>query len=142
MIKLISRWTWELPQTLLGLLIFACHKIIISDRQEFVKDGSVYYTSTNSFGISLGFFIFGVSQWKYEQLNYPPEQAKIESEKTISHEFGHSIQSRILGPFYLLVVGLPSLVFNVMTRMGYFKLQSYYSRFPENWADKLGKVKR
>lgn len=46
-------------------------------------------------GISLGKYII-VSQWA--------------TQKTIMHEYGHCLQSKILGPLYLLVVGLPSIL--------------------------------
>lgn len=32
----------------------------------------------------------------------------MDSEKTIKHEYGHQLQSYILGPLYLLIIGLPS----------------------------------
>lgn len=34
----------------------------------------------------------------------------IGDEETLKHEYGHSIQSKILGPLYLIVIGLPSLM--------------------------------
>lgn len=57
------------------------------------------------------------------------------------HEFGHSIQSIILGPLYLLVIGLPSLIWCNAKR--FIKLRnekgvSYYSFYPEKWANYLG----
>lgn len=36
------------------------------------------------------------------------------SQKSIQHEFGHSKQSDILGPLYLIVVGIPSLLHNIV----------------------------
>lgn len=61
----------------------------------------------------------------------------------ILHEYGHTIQSRKLGPLYLLAVGLPSIVWAGCFK-NYRKKKdiSYYSVYPENWADKLGGVRR
>jgi hypothetical protein len=47
--------------------------------------------------VSLGQFIFIFS--RYGNVSY------IER-----HEYGHTIQSHLLGPLYLLVVGLPSII--------------------------------
>lgn len=35
-------------------------------------------------------------------------------QKSIQHEFGHSKQSDILGPLYLIVIGIPSLLHNIV----------------------------
>ena len=62
------------------------------------------------------------------------------------HERGHRVQSRILGPLYLLVVGIPSVVRNLIFRVKqrkyplYKLVKWYYSGYPEKWADKLGHV--
>jgi hypothetical protein len=72
----------------------------------------------------------------------------IHNETTVRHELGHSLQSRYLGPLYLFVVGIPSIYGNLVNRGKHRnwtaseKALWYYNRFPENWADKLGGVKR
>ena len=59
----------------------------------------------------------------------------------LEHEYGHTIQSLILGPMYLLLVGLPSLLWN---RLPYFERhrkksgRSYYSAVFERTANSLG----
>lgn len=60
-------------------------------------------------------------------------------EKSIKHEYGHCIQSRILGPLYLIVIGLPSIMHAWLCRC---KNHSYYDFYPEKWADKLAGIKR
>ncbi len=57
----------------------------------------------------------------------------------IKHEKGHQKQSLYLGWFYLLVIGLPSLLGNILHRFIKF---NYYRQPWESWADKLGGVKR
>jgi len=58
------------------------------------------------------------------------------------HEFGHCIQSRILGPFYLLLIGTPSFMWaTVLTtgwKHGYFRNVNYDAFFIERSATKLG----
>lgn len=89
-------------------------------------DGNVYRTR----------FRIGVALGEYIIVN---EEA---SETTINHERGHVLQSRLLGPLYLIVVGLPSITMNILTRLGVLRIDMYYKRWPESWADKLGGVDR
>ena len=61
--------------------------------------------------------------------------------RILVHEYGHTRQSLLLGPFYLPLIGLPSLIWN---RLPYFRRQrkahkkAYYAFFPERWANELG----
>ena len=57
------------------------------------------------------------------------------------HEYGHTIQSLIFGPFYLLAVGIPSLVWSFWPALVKKREQeriSYFSAYPERWANQLG----
>ena len=56
------------------------------------------------------------------------------------HEHGHARQSLYLGPFYLFVIGIPSLLWACLYRK--HKRGSYYAFYTEKWADKLGGVVR
>ena len=76
-------------------------------------------------GVSLGNYIFILNS--------------NDNDFAIKHELGHRIQSMILGPLYLLIVGLPSALFNVISSHSKKFSKNYYRRFPENWANKLGK---
>lgn len=67
------------------------------------------------------------------------------------HEWGHTRQSLLLGPLYLLLIGIPSGLGNLYDRWfhtperGWSHEESYlwyYSQPWEKWADKLGGVKR
>ena len=58
------------------------------------------------------------------------------------HEYGHTLQSKKLGPLYLLVIGLPSLIWAGCFddwRAKHHK--SYYDFYTERWANKLSGVK-
>lgn len=61
------------------------------------------------------------------------------NETTRRHEEGHSRQSAILGPIYMLAIGIPSFVGNLLHRVWKF---DYYRQPWERWADVLGGVKR
>lgn len=113
---------WQFPQHLLALLII---KITKATYKENYKGAKIYNASIT--GISLGQYII---------------VSEDVSENTIKHEYGHTKQSYLLGPLYLIVVGLPSIVMNILSRMRILDNRKYYIRWPESWADELGEVKR
>lgn len=119
-IKNILQFLWELPQNLLGLLLRAIYKGHDSE----YNDSIVRRSTKMSGGISLGRYII-INQWS--------------TEKTVKHEYGHTLQSKKLGWLYLLLVGLPSILHAAFCPC---KRHSYYDVYPERWADKLGGVKR
>ena len=84
-------------------------------------------------GLSLSNSIFVPFEWYDEtdwQMNY------------VKHEYGHTIQSKMLGPFYLLVIGLPSLMWAWLgENFRKEKNISYYAFYTEKWANKLGGAK-
>lgn len=65
------------------------------------------------------------------------------SQKSIQHECGHSKQSDILGPLYLIVIGIPSLLHNIVHYIVHYLCSkigikwNYYSFYTESWANKL-----
>jgi hypothetical protein len=90
------------------------------------RSGRCLYLDTRAVSVSLGRFLF----------------CRHGAARIRQHEYGHSVQSRILGPLYLPVVGLPSVVRNLYGRLyrrrtGHPWLR-YYDGFPERWADRLG----
>jgi hypothetical protein len=126
---------WELQQNLLGLLVYASFKIQKKILNVELEDHHFVF-ETQKTGVSLGWFIFWISNGN----RFPHLKNDCRM-----HEFGHSKQSTMLGPVYLFVVGIPSLL-RVIYGKWYYKKNSirwknYYSAFPENWADKLGSVK-
>lgn len=119
----LVNWTWELPQTLLGFIL----KLIYSvEKTENYNDIKLVHLAKSRIGISLG---------RYILVHKKPLV------RTKKHEYGHCRQSKYFGPLYLIIIGLPSITLNVLSQLigGKFS-DNYYNRFPENWADKLGKV--
>ena len=126
---------WQLPQHIIAYIIMLVkHKSIKSMTND---DGILYYLVDNLFnsGISLGNYIFLDSNGYYDY-------------KTIKHEHGHQIQSLMLGPLYLIVIGLPSITGNIINRITrmyfrkYYDPNFYYKQPWEAWADRLGGVDR
>jgi hypothetical protein len=129
MLKTIFLWLWQFPQNLLGLFLVTWLPI---NTITIYKTSKVYKVNIPTFGISLGKHII-LDEGYDKQL--------------IEHEYGHCIQSIFFGPLYLLIIGLPSLMMNILSRLsirfgtGKFN-NNYYKRWPETWADKLGGIKR
>lgn len=113
---------WQLPQNLVGLLYML---FLSKEKCIFTQRGVRFYIApTMMGGVSLGMFVFISDNSAYNQACY-------------DHEFGHCRQSRILGPLYLLTVGLCSglhCVFHNSIN------GSYYDFWTERWANKLGGV--
>ena len=62
-----------------------------------------------------------------------------EYRKTVKHELGHTIQSKILGPLYLIVIGIPSIIW-AATHRAIAPNKPYDWFYTEAWANKLGGV--
>ena len=92
-------------------------------------DGRViHYSSWQRGGITLGSHIF----IPHYYLNLKQGAARVH------HESGHYIQSLMLGPLYLLVIGLPSLTWSALRLIKRIKeSHSYYWFYTEAWAMRL-----
>ena len=96
--QVISRVTWELPQTVAGFGT-AQGMNLFGD----VEDVDHHYGATvvesrnNNGSITLGSYI---------TLNKGLDK----SSNTFKHEYGHYMQSQLVGPIYLPFIGLPSII--------------------------------
>ena len=143
-----AQWTWGLPQTLAGAVLYLKHR----KDPHFDYNGARVTAWDKLSGVSLGKFIFVPEKkgWSTIQENgEKPDSQKSQrkagkdsvSRFLLEHEYGHTIQSLILGPAYLFVVGLPSILWN---RLPYFERRrrrtgkSYYSAVFERTANTLG----
>lgn len=134
-IKNILKAIWELPQNALGYIVLKVTK-------------AEPYTWFYMKGVSTEVFSWkynnGLSLGKYIFIPFKPGTPLPHGVmEYIRHEHGHSIQSKYLGWSYLLVIGLPSLIWCGCFE-GYRQKHgiSYYSFYTEKWADKLGGVER
>ena len=121
----ILLYAWQLPQNLLGLLLVT----ILRPEESYDMEGArLYYATRMRGGISLGRYIIVRSALQDYTGN------------TERHELGHTKQSRMLGWFYLFVIGIPSILWAAWWNEG--RNRSYYSFYTERWADLLGGVNR
>ena len=132
--KKVLLWLWQLPQNILGLLVILFTRARYND---------ISYDKLENFWLAKKGKPFGVSLGEY--IIFGPRPVSRES---LKHEQGHRKQSRMLGPLYLLLIGLPSITGNIYDRIahrnwGYLARVAWYYKQPwEAWADKLGGVKR
>lgn len=114
--------TWGFPQTLVGLVMYlapgrACKRGRF--RTAFVREWK------QDAGLSMGMFIF---------------LPRGSSRPLLVHEYGHTVQSLLLGPLYLPLVVVPSVLWAGipgLRRLRARKNYSYYRFYTERWANLL-----
>ena len=115
-------WLWQFPQNLLAICIegILCEAAY---REGIVRGNTIIYNYVLP-TMSLGSYIFVNT---------------MSTDTAVKHSHGHSKQSRILGPLYLVVIGIPSLlhliVYSICGMMGFS--WNYYKFYTELWANKL-----
>ena len=123
---IILQCTWGILPTLVGLFFF----LKLNNYPHKTYRGCIDTRWDTRSGLSLGLFIFT-----------PNDEIK-DADKIRVHEYGHCIQSIVLGPLFA-VVGIISLVWG---RHPYFvklreeKKLPYTSCFVESWASKWGEL--
>ena len=119
--KNVLFWTWCFPQTLIGLIV----KLIFKGK----KLDNTYYQFNSKLGsISLGKYILLCDE-------------HVPNESVRKHEYGHQVQSFILGWLYLPIIAIPSLIWAGCFKKYRLKNNiSYYSFYTEKWANRLGGV--
>lgn len=116
----LVQWTWGIVQNVLGLFLFLC----LCYRKKRIFHGAVVTTWKLGSSLSLGMFIFTARPYDL---------------KLVQHEYGHTVQSLILGPLWLFVIGLPSLIWcGCFESYRKKKGVDYYSFYTEVWANRLG----
>jgi RHS repeat-associated protein len=103
--QILSRFTWELPQTIVGFT--GAHGTNMIGNVKSVKyfDGAtVLRTSSKGYwGITLGSYIIGSREIK-------AGPGTTLGHRLFMHEYGHYLQSQRSGPLYLTKYGVPSLL--------------------------------
>lgn len=128
--------TWGVVQTLVGFVLFLMH----GRRPHRWYHGAVVTEWDASGSISLGLFVFVAS--------HPHFAGRCENrddclEQLLVHEYGHTIQSLLLGPLYLLMIGIPSWYWANGKRNRKKRREQkipYCAFFTERWANRLGEA--
>lgn len=106
---------WQIPQILVALVMLP-----FMGKKKLIRKENycwVYECENMSGGISLGCFIF-LSKYCAKR------------ETTIMHELGHVKQSHMLGWLYLIIIGLPSILWATFNGN-----RCYYSFYTEKGAN-------
>ena len=134
MIFFKSNFLWHfsgcLPQSLLGLIVYLGIRWLDPQalREDYLPLAIVLESRRVWGGLSLGRYVFIHNQ----------SESPAEREQLIRHELGHARQSMRLGPLYLLVIGLPSLLWAGLHATGLFPGLAYGWFYTEQSANRLG----
>ena len=131
----VIQYTWGLPQTLLGMILF----LMNIRRKHYFYRGAIVTEISGRGSVSLGMFVFigTILPTDRRVMNRIPDKEM--ARRVLVHEYGHTIQSLILGPLYLLVIGIPSVVWCTFTfYLIKYPKWSYYRFYTEHWANFLG----
>ena len=118
-IKNSLMWLWQFPQNMLAVCLegILCNAVTRGTKKE---GNQIIWCDLLYIPISLGNYLFMPTN---------------SSEESIEHECGHSRQSNKLGPLYIPIIGIPSLLYNIVYYICYklgFKWD--YSKFyTEHW---------
>ena len=133
---ILIQCTWGILQTLLGLILF-----LFNIRKKHYWYRNAIVTEWHHEGsVSLGLFLFIEVSRRTLGKNVKDIGGEKTNKYLVMHEYGHSIQSLMLGPLYLPTVGLASLIW---CNLPYFDRKrgrehiSYYSFWTERWANDL-----
>ena len=120
----LAQCTWGIPQTLTGFIIF----LMLRKKNVSSFHGAFICRWNYPYSVSLGKFIFISDKTScFERLSV--------------HEYGHCIQSLILGIFYMPFISIPSALWlrlPICKKLRRKRNISYYSFITERTADRLG----
>ena len=132
MMKLIMKYIrnlilfiWQLPQHIVALIYFGylvmmCKDLGVDSRYK----QAIVIPCVMRGAITLGDYVFVGLNSEYKE--------------TVKHELGHTIQSKILGPLYLIVIGIPSITYCGLRRIfPSLRKKNYYNFYTEKWANNL-----
>jgi len=125
----LIQFTWGILQNLAGAFWFLC---CLGKKHSRYHGAIVTRVRRKRFrgGWTFGCFIF---------LTEPLTRA--EEHDLLIHEYGHTLQSLLLGPVWSLAIGLPSMLWcnlPLFQRLRREKGISYYRLYCEAWANRLG----
>ena len=132
MMKLIMKYIrnlilfiWQLPQHIVaiiyfGYLVMMCKDLGVDSRYK----QAIVIPCVMRGAITLGNYVFVGLNSEYKE--------------TVKHELGHTIQSKILGPLYLIIIGIPSITYCGLRRIfPSLRKKNYYNFYTEKWANNL-----
>ena len=115
--------TWGIIQNALGLLLWIVLYFVPPVRKTKHFYGALVTRWRFKTSLGLGIFIF----------------LGRDDDRLLVHEYGHTIQSMLLGPLFLPLIGIPSFIHMLIYDSNHSrKNKSYYNFYTEKWANVLG----
>lgn len=119
----ILKYFWQLPQLIAAFIYYQYLKSKDEILDTCTCQGAIVFIKKKSCGsVTLGSHIF-----------LSPRA----TDTTVRHEWGHTRQSLILGPLYLIVIGIPSIIW-AATHKSIAPNKPYGWFYTESTANKLG----
>lgn len=129
--KILLYWlvqcTWGGLQTLIGFVLFLRYA---KCKHEFYHGAVLTYHNGKWGGVSLGSFIFVAN-----------DRPDVWTKDARVHEYGHTIQSLVTGPLYMLVIAFPSMIWCSSKTLHKKRMRgelNYYDLYCESGANTLG----
>lgn len=123
--------TWGICQNALGILLWIILTIVNPKRRRGYYHGAILTYWKFSFSMGLGMFIFYGHHDKEESY----------AKAVLVHEYGHTIQSCMLGPLFMFVIAIPSTVWAFTPKFANWRKEgkyTYFDFYPESWANYEG----
>jgi hypothetical protein len=122
----LAQGVFCLPQNVVGILCYGLLQITGNVLDTAAMNETTVIVTKTPFGASLGRYIF--------------VNETMQTENTVRHEYGHTLQGYKRGPFFLLFEGLASFVQAMVSLVSPSFAAGYFDRWPENEANELGGV--
>ncbi len=137
LLYLLWQCTWGILQSALGLVQF----LLTRKCRHFWYHGALVTVWDKPSSVSLGLFVFVTGEpFFYDKLKGCFNRQEM-LDRLLVHEYGHTIQSLVLGPAYLLLIGIPSTLWGFLpcfARLRRERQVSYFACFTEKWANAWG----
>ena len=136
-VAVFLHWTWGYIQTSVGFFVFLWY---FKCKHSYYH-GVVRTVWPKTSAVSLGMFIFTPREPDEDDQSDRAKRIRAYNERVAVHEYGHTFQSLLLGPFYFLVIGIPSIFWASSKKCQKFRKEKnvpYSKLYCEKWASKWG----
>ena len=121
---------------MLGFIVF----LINIKHKHYFYHGAIVTERDAPSSVSLGMFVFVTTKPMKDKRTENRISDDELRDRLLVHEYGHTIQSLIFGPLYLIVMGIPSTLWGFLPscQKRREKGVSYFGFFTEKFANYLG----
>lgn len=118
---------FEFPQNLIGFIAFLVFSKLRKCSYDTYQDAYIVHVAGSWGAIALSKYIFVANNFHTTDI--------------VKHEYGHRIQSQLLGVLFVPIIGFPSLIWaSCFKRYRKKHHKSYFWFYTEAWANKLAGI--